>query len=456
MFSKNLKLGIKCTPNYLEDFCFYVGEIMRKKTDNRMGLQEGNFKQYANRLFEATSKMGINKEKTYLLLSLLIGNSDSSVKKEFSRKRIPASYIDPIRYVLHADTIYIDYFSILLPFYRDQDGKESLIKMKIDILKQRKKQPYWDKWIRLYETKLSDFSDKNIVLEYFQKEAESLEVSIQESVEGIHFLLCSKSLAIKKNFLDLYQKIDKRIHIYERIYRSIFYLTYFSWIREWGSRNRLSATETRLIEKVREISFSKIELYLQELKDVCFIESEEDPILRKSIRLLDLYYSGNRSMCDHEGNFATLPKAKRDSFLDKSNAILKTMQPTIEDELLYRVWHKYYYFLYLQKLVEQDIHDKNYFEVPQRVRLALDFLEDIQKTCRGGFNRIRIKCIYHKRYLEFIWNSIEAYLLEKETLSQFGGISFPNRNHNHFTDDEYFTDTLEWMKEQKKSIHNLT
>jgi hypothetical protein len=425
---------------------------MKPKDTLRVGLQEANYKQYANHLFSVTTKYGINKEKTYLLISLLIGNSESSVKKEFSKKRIPASYIDPIRYILHADSIYMDYFAVLLPFYRDQDGKESLIKMKIDILKQRKKQPYWEKWIRLYEINLYDYSEKDTVIEYFQHEAENLETSIEDAVHSIHEILCSKSNSIKKHYSSLYEKIDKRIHIYERIYRSIFYLTYYSWLRELGARKEISNSEWNLTETMREISFTRVQKYIQELQNLTRDNSEEDLQIKKTVRLLDLYYSGNRSMSDYEGKFSQLASSQREDFLEKSSEILKKMQPVSEDELVYRVWFKYYYFLYLQKLVEHEVYNKNYFEVPERVKIALESLEEIQRTCRGGFNRIRIKCIYHKRFLEFIWSSIEAYLLEKETISQFGGISSPLRNHNHFTYDDQFFDTIEWMKEQRKFL----
>ncbi len=425
---------------------------MKNEPNNQIGLQEANYKQYANELYKTTAQFGINKERTYLLLSILIGNSEASIKKEFSQKKIPAKYIEAIRYILMASSLYIDYFALLLPFYRDQDGKESLIKIKIDLLKRNKKQPYWDKWIQLVEMKLSSYYEKNIVLEYFKKEAENLNTSLEETVSSIHTTLCLKSGFIKKNYFDLYTKIDRRIQIYERVYRSIFYLTYYSWIFSFIRHYKHSLSESSLKEKVRKICFTQVENYIKELKELTDEKLEEDIYLRKTVRLLDLYYSGNRSMIDHEGNFSTLSKVQRESFLKQSREILNKMSPLPEDELLYRVWFKYYYFIYLQKLVEHEIHNQNYLEVSEKIRTALESLEDIQRTCRGGFNRIRIKCVYHKRYLEFIGNSIEAYLLEKETISHFGisNIKFPN--HNSFSYDDHFIETIEWMKKEKKNL----
>ena len=198
---------------------------MKKKINIRMGLQEANYKQYANSLFDTTAKFGINKEKTYLLLSELIGNSDSSVKKEINQKRIPAHYVEAIRYILHSDSIYEDYFSLLLPFYRDQDSKESLIKMKMELLKEKKKQPFWDKWIKLNETIKIDYKEKNIVLDYFEKEEVNVDLPIQNTIQEIHFVLCSNSNKIQKKYQELYTKIDRRLNIYERVYRVLFYLS---------------------------------------------------------------------------------------------------------------------------------------------------------------------------------------------------------------------------------------
>ncbi|MBK6605265.1 MAG: hypothetical protein IPO06_08495 [Leptospiraceae bacterium] len=427
---------------------------MKSKSNARMGLQEANYKQYANILFESTSKFGINKEKTYLLLSVLIGNSDSSVKKEMSQKRIPANYVEAIRYILHSDSIYVDYFSMLLPFYRDQDSKESLIKMKLEVLKEKKKQPYWDKWIRLYEIKKTEVDEKNNVLDYFQKEEVNVDLPIAHAIKNIHLILCPNSNLnlIKKNYQELYTKIDNRLNIYERVYRSVFYLTYYSWLCALGHRTELSKTEASLKEKIREISFVKVEECIRELKELTSEKKEKDSNLRKTVRLLDLYYAGNKSMSDYEGSYHSLFSDKRTLFLMQSAEILNQMKPIQEDELLYRVWHRYYNFLYLQKLVEDEILNKNYFEIPERIRVALDCLEDIQRICRGGFNRIRIKCIYHKRFLEFIWSSIEAYLLEKETLSQFGSPSKRKQNHNSFSYDDRFNETVNWMKEQREII----
>jgi hypothetical protein len=429
---------------------------MGSKANVQMGQQEADYKQYTTSLFDSTSKFGINKEKTYLLLSILIGNSDLSVKKIFSQRKIAANYVEAIRYILHADTIYEDYFSMLLPFYRDQDSKESLIKMKMDILKQKKKQPFWEKWIRLNEfIKKIEFSEKVEVLDYFKKEAENVDLPLEETVESIHIVLCANAKLIKtNNYKDLFTKIDHRIHIYERIYRFIFYLSYYSWLRELSYRAELTKSEAILKEKIREISFLNLEKYIGELKELTSEKKEKDQNLRKTVRLLDLYFTGNKSMSDYEGKYHLLSSDKRALFLVASAAILNQMKPIQEDELLYRVWHKYYNFLYLQRLVENEILNKNYFEIPERIRVALDSLEDIQKTCRGGFNRIRIKCIYHKRFLEFIWSSIEAYLLEKETLSQFGSTSKRKQNHNTFTYDERFIETVEWMKAQREIIIN--
>ena len=97
---------------------------MKKKLNARMGLQEANYKQYANSLFDTTAKFGINKEKTYLLLSELIGNSDSSVKKEINQKRIPANYVEAIRYILHSDSIYEDYFPFYCHFIETKTAKK--------------------------------------------------------------------------------------------------------------------------------------------------------------------------------------------------------------------------------------------------------------------------------------------------------------------------------------------
>ena len=196
----------------------------------------------------------------------------------------------------------------------------------------------------------------------------------------------------------------------------------------------------------------KVEECIRELKELTSEKKEKDSNLRKTVRLLDLYYAGNKSMSDYEGSYHSLFSDKRTLFLMQSAEILNQMKPIQEDELLYRVWHRYYNFLYLQKLVEDEILNKNYFEIPERIRVALDCLEDIQRICRGGFNRIRIKCIYHKRFLEFIWSSIEAYLLEKETLSQFGSPSKRKQNHNSFSYDDRFNETVNWMKEQREII----
>lgn len=428
---------------------------MRNKAIVPMGLQEANYKQYANSLFDSTSKFGINKEKTYLLLSILIGNSDSSIKKEFSRKRIPENYIESIRYILHADTIYVDYFSMLLPFYRDQDSKESLIRMKLEILKQKKKQPFWDKWIKLNEfIKKTDYQEKSEILDFFKKEAVNVDLPIANAIANIHSLLCPNTNLIKKKYSDLHSKIDARLNIYERVYRVVFHLSYYSCLRGFLYRERLAKSEEVLFLKDsrREISFAKAAEYIGELKELAVEKFENDFNLRKTIRLLELYCAGDKSMSDYEGRFDTLSSGKQELFLRQSGKILKTHKPIPEDELLYRVWHKYYHFLYLQKLVENEILNKNYFEIPERIRVALDCLEDIQRICRGGFNRIRIKCIYHKRFLEFIWSSIEAYLLEKETLSQFGSPSKRKQNHNSFSYDDRFNETVNWMKEQREII----
>ena len=448
------KWSINCTPYFFRGRLFFMGAEMKKKLNARMGLQEANYKQYANSLFDTTVKFGINKEKTYLLLSELIGNSDSSVKKEINQKRIPANYVEAIRYILHSDSIYEDYFSLLLPFYRDQDSKESLIKMKMELLKEKKKQPFWDKWIKLNEIIKTDYKEKNIVLDYFEKEEVNVDLPIQNTIQEIHFVLCSNSNKIQKKYQELYTKIDRRLNIYERVYRVLFYLSYYSWICALQERMELSKAEVGLKEKIREISFVKIADYMNELKHLTEEKSESDLNLRKTVRLLDLYYIGNKSMSDYEGKFFLLSSDKRELFLKQSSEILNQMKPKQKDELLYRVWHKYYHFLYLQKLVEDEILNKNYFEVSERIRMALESLEDIQKAGRGGFNRIRIKCIYHKRFLEFISSSIEAYLLEKETNAQFESTSKKDQNfkHNVFTYDDRFIGTLDWMKKQREII----
>ena len=65
------KWSINCTPYFFRGRLFFMGAEMKKKLNARMGLQEANYKQYANSLFDTTAKFGINKEKTYLLLSEL-------------------------------------------------------------------------------------------------------------------------------------------------------------------------------------------------------------------------------------------------------------------------------------------------------------------------------------------------------------------------------------------------
>jgi len=275
---------------------------------------------------------------------------------------------------------------------------------------------------------------------------------VKEVVDSIHLELCSNTYLIRKNYSPLFTAIDKRIHIYERVYRSWFYISYFAWVRGLLYRSELTRSEALFAERIRETSFRVVEKYVNELKELTSDKLEEDSNLSKTVRLLELYYGGNKSMSDYEGRFYVLSSGKRSLFLRQSGEILEIYKPTQEDELIYRVWHKYYTFLYLQKFVENEICNQNYFEISERTRVALDCLEEIQNICRGGFNRIRIKCIYHKRYLEFILNSIEAYLLEKETIRQFGTNSKRSQSHNRFSYDEKFNETVEWMIEQRKII----
>lgn len=428
-----------------------------------MGLQEENYKEYADHLFKVTKKFGIKKGETHRLLSHLLvkserfrdSNSNDSIavdtiKDVFDERRISAKYVDVIRYILHADTLYIRYFEVYLPFYRDQDGKESLIDIKMEKLKQ--KVPFWYKW-RILNLNYRNFDPKDTssLLKYFKDEEEIISNDNLETVEAIHNSLCDKYEKLKKpsSSKQLFEKIDKRIHIYERIYRCIFYLAYYSWIRESNARKTVHKNELDLQEKIRATAFEKVRQYLEELNDR--IKEETDYNLNKTIRLLWLYYAGNKSMSDYEGSFPDLSKEKIKIFLDASQDILNFVQPKPEDELVYRVWHKYYYYLYLQMLVQNEIINKNYFEALDKINIAQESLKDIQGTCRGGFNRIRIKCIYHKRYLDFILNSIEAYLQEKETFNQFGSDGKTITRENYFYDDS-FDVTLKDMQTVRMEI----
>ena len=48
-----------------------------------------------------------------------------TIKDVFDERRISAKYVDVIRYILHADTLYIRYFEVYLPFYRNFDPKDT-------------------------------------------------------------------------------------------------------------------------------------------------------------------------------------------------------------------------------------------------------------------------------------------------------------------------------------------
>lgn len=440
-----------------------------KKKDKEMGLQEENYKEYRDDFYAVIDKLGMTKENSYQLLSLLITKdknfrnqkhtndteqniSETTIKTQFTKnKTIPATYLPAIRYILHASNIYTNYFSTLLPFYLDEDAKESLIHLKMEKLKTNV--PYWDKWIELNKRRRNySREEKNATLNFFKNKAEEIVSDELNSVDTIHLILCEnykKILERPSLYLKVYEAIDKRLHIYERIYRCLFYLSYFSWFRSAEVRIDLTSSELVLKEKVRVESFQKANQYLTEVKER--LKEESDVNLRRTVRLLELYHLGNESMSDYEGNYLDLTKEKRSIFFEKSKLTLEKIFPKPQDELVFRVWYKYFYFLYLQKLVQAEIQDQNYYEVLDKIDLAQEGLLDIQKTCRGGFNRIRIKSIYHKRYLDFIYNSIEAYLLEKETSTQFGNAPTPAYLEEYFY-DESFVDTINWMKDQRKII----
>lgn len=80
--------------------------------------------------------------------------------------------------------------------------------MKLEVLKEKKKQPYWDKWIRLYEIKRRK-SMKNNVLDYFQKEEVNVDLPIAHAIKNIHLILCPNSNLnlIKKIIRNCIQKL---------------------------------------------------------------------------------------------------------------------------------------------------------------------------------------------------------------------------------------------------------
>ncbi|MGK0289743.1 MAG: hypothetical protein ACI86H_001189, partial [bacterium] len=144
-------------------------------------------------------------------------------------------------------------------------------------------------------------------------------------------------------------------------------------------------------------------------------------------------------------SFKKLNSDKRTKLIKENKCIIDAKRPDLDDSAIYKTWFHYYEYLYLQRKAEDNWENEHWKEGIRYAQVALDILATVLELSKGRFNRIYIKAQYQKRGMEFIKNSIEIRLQEKE-IQQVGGLE--RKTNKSGNQNSSFRAILNWWEDE--------
>lgn len=390
------------------------------------------------------------KERLYEILAVLhkIGCTADVVQQNFNRNRsIPQKLLDGVLLLLIDTDFYLSFLDVGMLPRADIYNSERVSRKYYENLKimLAETDDFWGRWVTLHELRY-----QSTLLSNEEKEKKYLKIFDEYKSPITEKKFFTEELKkLKEIEPKLAEHIQYKMDILNLFYKLCFNLSYRSWIK-----NSIYYVD-------KEEFFNKIHPIDNSIKD-SFDEIEkklsENPLLKEKFyydfRIHELYYKGSKLIGSETKPFIELSQKKRMEMVKTGKKLLEETIPNSKDNLQYRVWHKYYHYLNVQREAENLLLDKNYIEGLEKYKEAYSMLKEMESQIAGGFFTILLKIKYQKRGVSYIINSMEAFLLEKQLEDPYG-YEYRLNEERQKSRDSTFDRIQEWMINLRKDIFSF-
>lgn len=302
---------------------------------------------------------------------------------------------------------------------------------------------FWRRWIDLYEVRYDSdrFSD-----EHKKKIFDKLE----KYTNYTFFTVELEKIKNLPKYESLYNALKDRLSSINYFFTMTFYQFKRGWFKHFHYKvDNYKDNEMQKDENCIRKCIDQIQNNINNLKKT---KSYQD--FHYDYRINYLYYYGSKLIGYDLKDFKEQPQNRRQTILEECEKLLSNeMKIEATDNLQYRIWYDYYYFIHIQRCMQHKLLEEkcDYYEALELILKCLNLLDNLENSIKGGFLRILLKVYYHKRNLEYIKFSIKAFLLERSIEEPFNMQPIKQVFRPKIENDKSKQD-LEWIMKIREKI----
>lgn len=250
-----------------------------------------------------------------------------------------------------------------------------------------------------------------------------------------------------KRFHNIYENIKERYEIFDAFFKMSFHLNYVGFLRNTGYFFENDNSNFSNYQQWIKNALTEAGLCLESVGK----RVEKHKELYNDYRMYHLYKHGSDLIGDSLVPFINLEEKERKCILEISEKDIDLMKPEKSDTLQYRIWFQYYRLIHRIRDSEHSLKCGEYGPGRQKLLLAYNSCEDLEKLITGQYVRILLKVKYHKRNLHFLITTIESYFIEKELESPYRQ-AYTSPKERHETMDSVLDGYKKLLPEIRRGI----